>query len=195
MLPRPVDPDVDHTVGPDDAPVSVVEYGDLGADFDTARTGALGELAAHVGADLQYTFRHAASPGTMGWDAALAAEAAARQGRFEPFRAALSNAATPIGERDIRLAAARAGVNIRVFDRDRATEEVAARVRRDSEDAGRVGVRRTPTLFIGGRLHDGPTDARSLIEAVERSAPRHLTADGRVAWSAASLEWTRSDVP
>lgn len=195
MLPRAVDPDREHTVGPDDAPLSLVEYGDLSADFDIGRTGVLTELRARFGQDLQYTFRHAASAvdGTIGYDAALASEAAARQGRFAPFREALSSASTPITVQDIRNAASLAGVNIRLFDRQRTEAPARERVRRDVDEARRADLRRVPALFIGGRLYQGATDARSLIDALERSEPNSRTADGRATSSSASLEWIRLD--
>jgi Na+/H+ antiporter NhaA len=193
LLQRPVDPDEDHTEGPDDAPFTLVEYGDLSASLDLRRTGVLADLINHFGAHLQYTFRHAAAPGTLGWDAAVAAEAAARQGRFHPFRNELSAVVTPLAPRDIRVAASRAGVNIRLFDQDRAEAPIAQRVQRDVDDARHGEVRRTPALFIAGRLYSGPTDTRSLIDALERSAPHRRTTDGHVTWSTPSLEWIRAD--
>ncbi|APH43757.1 Na+/H+ antiporter NhaA [Microbacterium sp. 1.5R] len=193
VLPRAVDADREHTIGPDDAPLSLVEYGDLSADFDIARTGVLAELRARFGEELQYTFRHASSvvDGTIGYDAALASEAAARQGRFGPFREALSAASTPVTAQDIRNAASHAGVNIRLFDQERVQTPARERVRRDVDEARRADLRRVPTLFIGGRLYQGSTDARSLIDALERSEPNRRTADGRMTWSSASLEWIR----
>jgi Na+/H+ antiporter NhaA len=194
LLPRPVDPASDHTNGPDDAPFSLVEYGDLSADLDLGRTGVLTEVMDRFGDDLQYTFRHAASAETsMGRDAALAAEAAASQGRFAPFRSALSSTSTPVTAESIRDAASRAGVNIRLFDRERSEAPAHERVRRDVDEALRADFRRAPVIFIGGRLYGGATDARSLIEALDRSAPHRRTADGRVTWSSASLEWNPVD--
>jgi protein-disulfide isomerase len=38
------------------------------------------------------------------------------------------------------------------FDRDRRSDEVVARVRRDFESGVRAGVVTTPTVFIGGRM-------------------------------------------
>jgi predicted DsbA family dithiol-disulfide isomerase len=51
--------------------------------------------------------------------------------------------------------AAQLGLELERFDRDRRSEAVAARVRRDFESGIRAGVVATPTAFASGRAISG----------------------------------------
>jgi protein-disulfide isomerase len=50
------------------------------------------------------------------------------------------------------------------FERDRRSDEVAARVRRDFQSGVRAGVVTTPTVFASGRMLTGRFDAAALLE-------------------------------
>ena len=78
-----VDPERDHTRGPDDAPVTIVEYGDFECPFCGQAEPVIRELLAGYG-DLQYVWRHLPL-NDVHLNAQLAAEAseaAADQGAF-----------------------------------------------------------------------------------------------------------------
>ena len=49
----------------------------------------------------------------------------------------------------------RIGLDLERFQRDRRSDEVAKRVRRDFESGIRAGVSGTPAMFISGRQLDG----------------------------------------
>jgi 2-hydroxychromene-2-carboxylate isomerase len=51
------------------------------------------------------------------------------------------------------------GLDIAAFDRDRRSDEVAARVDRDFRSGVRAGVMTTPTLFHEDRAYPGVPDA------------------------------------
>jgi Na+/H+ antiporter NhaA len=82
-LADPVDPDQDHYRGPEDAPVTLVEYGDFECPFCGRAEPVVRELLADFG-DLRYVWRHLpltdVHPNAQ--LAAEASEAAAAQGRF-----------------------------------------------------------------------------------------------------------------
>ena len=70
---------------------------------------------------------------------------------------------------NLRQYAADLGLDVALFDRDRAGSEVLERVRRDVESGVASGeVRGTPTLFIDGAVHRGAYDAAALLEALAR---------------------------
>ncbi len=79
-----VDPVRDHIRGPDDAPVTLVEYGDFECSYCGQAESAIRELLASHGDDVRYVWRHLplndVHPSAQ--LAAEAAEAAAAQGRF-----------------------------------------------------------------------------------------------------------------
>src|SRR5688572_1750319 len=74
----------DHALGPPDAPVSLVEYGDFECPYCAAATKAIEYLRRHLGDEMRFVFRH--FPVTElhphAEQAALATEAASAQGSF-----------------------------------------------------------------------------------------------------------------
>ena len=83
-LAAPVDPERDHVRGPDDAPVTLVEYGDFECPYCGQAEPVVRELLREFGHDLRYVFRHLplADVHPHAQLAAEAAEAAADQGAF-----------------------------------------------------------------------------------------------------------------
>ena len=81
---RPFDPERDHYRGRPDAPLVIVEYGDFECPFCSRATGSVDEVLEMLGDEVVWAWRHLPQtrvhPHAIG--AALAAEAAARQGRF-----------------------------------------------------------------------------------------------------------------
>ena len=79
-----VDPEYDHIRGPDDAPVTLVEYGDFECPYCGQAEGTIRELLASHGDDVRYVWRHLplndVHPSAQ--LAAEASEAAAAQGKF-----------------------------------------------------------------------------------------------------------------
>ena len=83
-LAEDVDPARDHIRGPDDAPVTLVEYGDFECTYCGQAEQVIRELLAEHGDDVRYVWRHLplndVHPNAQ--LAAEASEAAAAQGRF-----------------------------------------------------------------------------------------------------------------
>src|SRR5262249_10561446 len=83
-LAMPVDPEHDHIRGPEDAPVTLVEYGDFECPYCGRAEPVLRELVAEFGDELRFVFRDLpltdVHPNAQ--LAAEAAEAAAAQGKF-----------------------------------------------------------------------------------------------------------------
>jgi protein-disulfide isomerase len=73
----------------------------------------------------------------------------------------------------LRRYAAKAGLDVARFDRDRDASAVLARVERDMRSGLETGqVTGTPTLFIDGVVHRGSYKAAALLEALaELPAP------------------------
>jgi Na+:H+ antiporter, NhaA family len=72
-------------------------------------------------------------------------------------------------DEDIRGYAQDLGLDPRLFDEDRASDAVLARIRRDVQSGVDSGeVRGTPTLFLDGSVYQGPYDALTLIEVLSR---------------------------
>jgi len=172
-LARPVDPARDHVYGSPDALYTIVEYGDFQCGFCLKASGSIQQVREELGDRLRYVWRHA--PLTAYHPNALAdaeaSEAAARQGRFWEFERGLFADQENQLPSDIVRLARDLGLDVERFEEDLTSPEVTGRVRDDMLDAEAMDITSVPTLFINGRRHTGPYDARSLIRALAQSAP------------------------
>ncbi|MDF1478111.1 Na+/H+ antiporter NhaA [Leifsonia sp. H3M29-4] len=166
-LVRPLDAGRDPVIGDADrAFVTVVEYGDFSSPFAPSAAEMGSEMAGRFGHDVVYTFRHLPLETPLGRTVAAATEAAAAQGRFWEMRDQLLLDAPIETERQIRRAAAAAGLNLRRFEHDLANGVGLQRVDDDVIDAESMHLDRAPTFFIDGMRYDGPIDAASVNAAV-----------------------------
>lgn len=109
-------------------------------------------------------------------NAALATEAAARQGRLEEMYTRMYQTQASWGERqDSQAATFRdfakdLGLDLARFDADVASASVRARVEKDRQDGLALGVQGTPTFFLDGRMVQPRTEGelRSLLDAAVR---------------------------
>ena len=187
LRPRPLDRD--HVQGPDSAPASLVVFGSYG----TPASRPLGELLARLReshpASLRITWRHLpeaeAHPRAGGL--ALAAEAAAAEGRFWSLHCELLAMPHDDGE-DLHAAARRAGVDFyRLLDRMRAGVG-ADRVVADVESARACGVLHAPALFVNGGRYAGELDAACVWSALMTTDP---SAGELEAWEGSTMSTER----
>lgn len=170
VLSDPVDPARDHIRGPVDAPITLVEYLDFECPFCGKATGAAREVREHFGDRLRYVARHLPLPvHPHAPQAALAAEAAGRQGRYWEMHDLLFAHQDQLELEDLAGYAGTLGLDVEQFLRDLQDEALARHVRDDMESAAASGVRSTPTFFVGQTRHQGQWDAPTLIAALERS--------------------------
>ncbi len=169
-----VDPEYDHIRGPDDAPVTLVEYGDFECPYCGHAENAIRELLTEHGADVRYVWRHLplndVHPAAQ--LAAEASEAAAAQGRFWDMYDTLLSHQDQLSPRDLARHAANLGLDVERFREELRRREHAARVSEDVASADESGVSGTPTFFINGRRHYGVYDLATLTEAVGAAKTR-----------------------
>ena len=179
ILAEPVDPERDHILGPPQAPLTLVEYADFECPFCARATGVAREVREHFGDDLRYVIRHLALPDVHPHAelAAVAAEAAAEQGRFWEMHDLLFAHQDQLTREDLAGYAGELGLAVEDFLLDLDEQRLAARVREDVASAEASGARGTPTFFIGDRRHVGPYDARTLITELEAVRPRRSETD------------------
>jgi protein-disulfide isomerase len=150
----------DHVRGRPEHPL-VIEYGDFECPYCAALSAKLTRL------ELRRVFRHfpVRSSHPRAWPAACAAEAAALQGRFWEMHDSLFADQGRLEDPHLWERARILGLDLERFDRDRRSDAVRVRVRRDFESGVRAGVVTTPTLFLPGRMLAGNIDARTLAQA------------------------------
>lgn len=155
--------------------IELLEFG----DFACSRCRGIRELLDTVfntfTGQLTYTFchfpNHRSESSAL---AALAVEAARRQGCFWPMFQALFTQPT-INRTTLSILAIYLGMNYNQFSKDLDDEQVRLRVEADQQEGHRLGVTKTPTLFVGGQqFHGKLTQAR--LSSVIRS---HLSRSTR----------------
>lgn len=167
-LKTPVGAD-DHTQGPADAPVTLVEYGDYQCPYCGQAYPIVKDLQSRFGPRLRFVFRNMplknAHP--QAELAAEAAEAAALQGKFWQMHDLLYEHQRELGSEFVTKAAARLHLDVDAFTKAIETGQVRARVERDFMDGVRSGVNGTPTFFLNGTRFDDSWDADTLGAAIE----------------------------
>ena len=169
-----VNPEHDHIRGADDAPVTLVEYGDYQCPYCGQAEVVIRQLLDSFGDELRYVWRHLpledVHPNAQ--RAAEAAEAASAQGRFWAMHDTLLTHQDELSPRDLRRHAASVGLDVDRFVEDLRTREHAERVADDVRSADASGVTGTPTFFVNGQRHQGAYDVPTLTQAVRAARSR-----------------------
>ncbi|MGZ5198186.1 MAG: DsbA family protein [Telluria sp.] len=170
-LAKPVD-EHDHVLGPDDAPVTLVEYGDYQCPHCRAAHFYLKNVLATVGDDMRFVFRN--MPLTqvhpMAQLAAEVAEAAGAQGKFWPMHDAIYENQDLLSPTLLTRLGQRLGLDMQRFTDDVDSHRFLPKVKEDFMSAVRSGAAGTPSFFINGEPYEGSFDDESLIEALRFAA-------------------------
>jgi Na+/H+ antiporter NhaA/predicted DsbA family dithiol-disulfide isomerase len=171
-----VDPARDHIRGPDDAPVTLLEYGDFQCPYCGQAEQVIRELLASAGTDIRYVWRHLPLNDVhpRAQMAAEASEAAGAQGAFWDMYDLLLTHQDALSPRDLAGYADQLGLDTERFQEELRTRKHAARVSEDVATADESGVSGTPTFFINGRRHYGVYDIDTLTSEVKAAKNRAL---------------------
>jgi Na+/H+ antiporter NhaA len=173
-LSEDVNPERDHVRGSEDAPVTLVEYGDYECPYCGQAEVVIRELLDSFGTELRYVWRHLplndVHPNAQ--TAAEAAEAAAAQGAFWEFHDKLLAHQDKLTPPDLGRNAEELGLDLGRFWDELSGRDHAERVAEDVSSADASGVAGTPTFFINGRRHQGAYDIEALTQAVRRAKQR-----------------------
>jgi protein-disulfide isomerase len=159
----------DHVVGPETAPVTVVEYGDYECPYCGAAYPVTKALQQALGENLRFAYRHfpLSQIHPHSYQAAEAAEAAGAQGRFWEMHDMLFENQRRLGTQDLLAYAGALGLELERVAEDLAEHRHAPKIRDDFLSGVRSGVNGTPTFFINGVRYDGGYDLASMLEAVQ----------------------------
>jgi Na+/H+ antiporter NhaA len=170
-LALPVDPERDHVRGPEDAPVTLVEYGDFECPYCGRAEPVLRDLLSDFGDDLRFVFRDLplSDVHPRAQLAAEASEAAGAQGKFWEMHDVLFDHQDALAPQDLIRYAEELGLDVDRFRDELRRRVYAPGIAEDVESADESNVAGTPTFFINGQRHHGSYDEESLAQAV-RSA-------------------------
>jgi formate-nitrite transporter family protein len=164
--------EADHRSGPDDAQVTLVEYGDFECPHCGAAYPIVEGVRRRMGARLRFVYRYfpltEMHPHAM--HAAEAAEAAGAQGKFWQMHAMLFERQDALEDEDLLRYAKALHLDGQRFASELASGTHVKRIREQIRSGIRSGVNGTPTFFINGVRYDGSWDASDLLAALEASA-------------------------
>ncbi|HEY8087137.1 MAG TPA: thioredoxin domain-containing protein [Polyangiaceae bacterium] len=157
--------------GPDDAPITIVAFSDFECPYCARATATLHAIeSAHPGS-VRIVFKNRPLPmHAHARDAAIAALAAGRQGRFWDFHdRVFARTGVTLDHAGLQKVAADLGLDVAQFSRDLQDPALAAQVARDDADADALAVKGTPTFFVNGRRVVGAQPATAFEAAIAKS--------------------------
>ncbi len=171
-LVEPVNSRRDHVLGPEEAQVALLEYGDYECPHCGRAHGVVHEVLGRVGDDVRFAYRHfplsELHPHALA--AAQAAEAAAAQNRFWEMHHVLFENQQALEPGDLPSYAEAIGLDLVRFAQELREEIYLPKIRADFQSGVRSGVNGTPTFFINGERFDLPWDPGTLVTAIAQAA-------------------------
>jgi protein-disulfide isomerase len=159
----------DHIQGPINAAITLVEYGDYQCPYCAQAYMIIKEIQERLGSKLRFVFRN--FPLTKvrphAYNAAIAAETAAAQGKFWEMYDYLFKHGQVVTDDNLRRSAANLGLNLNRFDREFLDRTYSSHVDENIESGKSSGVKSTPTFFINGDRYDGAWDLDTLLNALD----------------------------
>ena len=162
----------DHTQGPADAPVTLVEYGDYECPHCGHAYPIIKALQRRFGKQLRFAFRNFPLREIHPYAEAAAetAEFAATQGKFWEMHDLIFENQNSLSEQMLGELALRLTLDTQVLTEALGSGAFAEPVRRDFSGGVRSGVNGTPTFFINGHRHDGDFELETLRQAINKAA-------------------------
>lgn len=162
----------DHTQGPADAPLTLVEYADYECPDSRRAWPVIKALQRRFGPRLRYVFRHfpLKQVHEQAEHAAEVAEAAAAQQKFWEMHDRLFERQFALDDVYLIEYAGELGLDAARVERELAEHLHLPRVRADFASGLKSGVKGTPIFFVNGVRFRGPWDEEILAQALERAA-------------------------
>jgi protein-disulfide isomerase len=159
----------DHAEGPDDAVVTLVEFGDYQCPYCVRAHPIVKKLQRHFGESLRFVFRNfpLSQLHPMAQAAAEAAEFAAVHGKFWEMHDALYESQSLLSPDLLSRFANAYGLDVPALSVALREGTFRGRVQSDFNSGITSGVNGTPTFFINGHRHDDSFEYQVLLAALE----------------------------
>ena len=162
----------DHSQGPATAAIILVQYGDYECPYTRQSTTIVRAIQQQLGDQLRFVYRNfpltEIHPHAL--HAALAAEAAAAQGKFWEMHDYIFHHQHTLEDSDLAQFAVAVGLDMQQYARALAEQRSLARIGEDVEGGERSGVQGTPTFFINEVLYRGSWEKEALFAALEAAS-------------------------
>ena len=159
----------DHIYGNINAPLELVEYGDYECPYCGRAYPIVKNIQEKLGQDLKFVFRNfpLRKIHPHAYPAAVATEAAARQGKFWEMHDIIFENQKTLEPGNIFVFATSLGIDIERFQKDILDESLYIKARKDFESGMRSGVNRTPTFFINGEKYNLSWEENDFLQYLE----------------------------
>ena len=142
-------------LGPQNAPITLVEFSDFQCPYCIAATPEIKAILQAYPKDIKLIFKeYPLEIHSRAEFAATAALAAQKQGKFWPMHDAMFSAQN-LSRENIFALAQQNGLDMKRFESDLSATDVHETLVRDIQDGDRAGVLGTPTIFINGKRYNG----------------------------------------
>ena len=156
------------TRGSADARVTIVMFSDFQCPFCKRVMPTIAELEKEYGKDLRFAMKH--NPlafHNRAKAAALAAEAAGKQGKFWEMHDLLYENGRDLTDENFSAWAKDLKLDVGRFERDLDSADLGDRIDEHQAQAVRLGARGTPSFFINGRFLSGAQPAEAFKKVID----------------------------
>jgi protein-disulfide isomerase len=164
------------SLGPETAPVTIVEYGDLGCTACWAwhKLGVLTDIRAKYGDQVRFVWKDFPVVTLASPNAAWAAQCAHEQGKFWEFHDLIYDNDNPgaIGKDDLKVYAAKLGLDMAKFNECVDSRRYRDKVNNQQHEAFEAGFNGSPAFLI----NDQPIVGAQRLEAFEKVIDSFLAA-------------------
>ncbi len=168
----------EHVRGPENAPVTIIEYADYQCPACAAYYPTVERLVSEASTTVRFVARHfplAQHRNAVG--AAQAAEAAGKQGKYWDMAGLLYDNQTAWEKLTVAQAtdvfkgyAERLKLDMVAYDADVKSPDIKAKIEADRADGIKIGVNSTPSFFINGKSIINPAGYEAFKKLVDEAA-------------------------
>lgn len=145
----------DPSIGPEDAPITIVEYFDYRCTYCKISVDWVMEQARESDGKIRVVFKELPILSPDSRTAAIAALAAQKQGKYIEFHQELMKYPSQLNEEAIEKLAENVGLNVTRLQRDMESPALLSHIQDINDEARKYGADATPSFFVNGELIQG----------------------------------------
>lgn len=161
----------DRSIGPKDAPVTIIEFGDYQCEPCANLAFTLVQVMTARPNDVRLVWKDLPNTSShpLSLEAATSARCADQQGAFWEYHALLFGNATNISQDVFHTYATALKLDEKAFSECLVAGQMQPLIERDITEAARLGINATPFLFVNDRRISGALSAEALSTVIDEA--------------------------